>query len=125
MISNFITSLKEKRLQRLEKSISYKKREMELRAIIEADSHSLLWVWEFSKKVVLICFLLYVAVQIYSMVVMIVTHDFTSLGDLITEAGQTLREGVIAYLIKAGIENIGKIWFTNKYKIREEDEIVG
>ena len=124
-LSNFISSFNEKRLRRLERRLEHEKKVMELKADLQANSHSLLWVWEFSKKAVLICFLVYLIVQIYSMVTMVVYCDFSHLGDLITQTGEILQNCVFAYLIKAGLENIGKIWFQNIYKASEDDEIVG
>lgn len=90
-----------------------KKRTKKNRQEMYRNTHSLLWVWEFSKKAVLICFFFYVAVQIYAMAVMIVYTDFTYLGALIEQTGNIVCECVFAYLIKAGLENIGKIWFPN------------
>lgn len=111
---DFISSLRKKRTKK-------KRQEM------YADTHSLLWVWEFSKKAVLICFFFYVAVQIYAMTVMAVYTDFTYLGALIEQTGNIVRDCVFAYLIKAGVENIGKIWFTDKTSGAEDnsDEAVG
>lgn len=76
---------------------------------MQKNSHSLLWVWEFSKKAVLICFLFYIAVQVYAMTVMLVYNDFSYLGDLINQTGEIVQNCVFAYLVKAGFENIGKI----------------
>lgn len=87
---------------------------MQLRSAVQRNSNSLFWVWEFSKKAVLICFAFYVIVQVYSMVVMLRFYDFTYLGELINQTGTITRDCVFAYLIKAGLENIGKIWFQHK-----------
>lgn len=87
------------------------------------NSHSLLWIWEFSKKVVLICFLLYIVVQLYAMIVMVKHCDFTYLGDLITQAGSIVENGIFGYLIKSGIENIIKIICSNSTD--NADESVG
>ena len=56
----------------------------------------------------------YVIVQVYAMFVMFRFYDFTYLGELISQTGQITRDCVFAYLIKAGLENIGKIWFQHK-----------
>ena len=87
---------------------------MEWLAEIQKSSHSLLWVWEFSKKAVLICFIFYVIVQVYSMYVMLAYMDFSHLGELITETGEIVQNCVFAYLIKAGLENAGKIWLSSR-----------
>lgn len=87
-------------------------------------THSLLWVWEFSKKAVLICFIFWLIVQLYSMGVMIVYCDFTHLGDLINKAGDIVENCVFGYLVKSGVENFGKIYF-NRQEETTEDEPVG
>lgn len=112
--------LKKNRLAYLKTRLKWKKKELEVKADIHDKSHSLLWVWEFSKKAVLICFIFYMIVQIYSMVVMIIYQDFTHLGELINQTGQIVQNCVFGYLIKAGIENVGKIFFGSN-----EDEAVG
>ena len=110
-----------KRLSNLRKRLKWKKKEMDLRSEMHKNSHSLFWVWEFSKKAVLICFIFYVIVQLYSMVVMVKYYDFTNLGILIEQTGQIVQNCVFGYLIKAGIENVGKIVKSNS----DEDEPVG
>lgn len=84
--------------------------------------HSFLWVLEFSKKAVLICFSFYIIVQIYSMIVMVVSQDYSYLGDLINQTGELMRDCVFAYLLKSGIENIPKIIFS-KIKDNHEDDM--
>lgn len=111
---NLLTVWRCYRLKHLKSSLLYQEKKMELRATVQRNSRSLLWVWEFSKKAVLICFIFYVIVQIYSMVVMVRFFDFTHLGELISQTAQLTERCVFAYLIKAGLENIGKIWFQNK-----------
>ncbi len=121
--SSKIDILRMKRLKYLEHRLLYKKQVMNLKFDIQKNSNSLLWVWEFSKKAVLICFIFYIIVQIYAMVVMIKYCDFSYMGELIDQTGQILQNCVFAYLMKAGLENIGKIWF-HKNKDTDEDECV-
>lgn len=121
--SSKIDILRMKRLKYLEHRLLHKKQVMNLKFDIQKNSNSLLWVWEFSKKAVLICFIFYIIVQIYAMVVMIKYCDFSYMGELIDQTGQILQNCVFAYLMKAGLENIGKIWF-NKNKDTDEDECV-
>ena len=102
------------RLKRLRERMAYQQKKLELRAAAQQSSSSLLWVWEFSKKAVLICFLFYIVTQIYAMVVMVQFMDFSYLGSLIDSTKELTRDCVFAYLIKAGLENIGKIWFSHK-----------
>lgn len=111
---NLLAAWRRVRLKRLKSNLQYKEKKLELRATVQKNSHSLLWVWEFSKKAVLICFIFYVIVQVYSMVVMVRFLDFTYLGELISQTAQLTERCVFAYLIKAGLENVGKIWFQNK-----------
>lgn len=107
------------RLDCLKNRMRWKKRETDLKADTYKNSHSLLWVWEFSKKAVLICFIFYVIVQVYSMIVMVKHCDFSYLGELISQTGEIVQNCVFAYLIKAGLENVGKIWFSH---IKSDDE---
>lgn len=67
------------------------------------------WLWEFSKRVVLICFLLYIFSFFYSCFVMWQSKDFTYLGTYISEASDILKTCVFGYFVKAGVENAIKI----------------
>lgn len=89
------------------------------------NNHSLLWVWEFSKKAVLICFLFYMVVQVYSMFVMVKYFDFTHLGVLIEQTSQIVQNCIFAYLIKAGVENVLKIHRSYNNDSQSEDGPVG
>ena len=122
---SFMKILHEKYITNLERRLLLKKKTMELKSQLHANSHSLLWVWEFSKKAVLICFIFYVIVQVYAMCVMVIFSDFSYLGDLINKTGEIVENCVFAYLVKAGLENIPKIWLGHKTKQEEEDETVG
>lgn len=122
--STFVDKLREKRLNYFKNYLQWKKEETELKASFQINSHSLLWVWEFSKKAVLICFVFYVVVQVYAMVVMVVQRDFTYLGDLINKSGDILERCVFMYLIKAAFENVGKI-FCSHQTDDDPDEPVG
>jgi hypothetical protein len=119
-VAHLISDLQRREMRWYTSRLKRKRKRQELKAEMQDISHSLFWVWEFSKKAVLICFLFYVIVQVYSMTVMLVYTDFTYLGDLITETGNIVRDCVFAYLIKAGLENVGKIWFTALQKKRNE-----
>ena len=104
----------EKRLKRLNVKLYWKQEEQRLRSEVQKNSHSLLWVWEFSKKAVMICFFFYMIVQLYSMSVMVIYQEFTYLGELITTTGNLVENCVFMYLIKAGLENGVKIWQQHK-----------
>ncbi len=120
--TRFINWVYRKKLKWLKIRMRYKSKETKLKSGFQKDSHSLLWVWEFSKKAVLICFGFYVIVQIYSMVVMAACYDFTHLGELINQTGEIVRDCVFAYLIKAGIENVGKIYFSRSNQDDSDDD---
>lgn len=117
----FVENLRRKEMKWYTARLKRKKKKQELKAELQNASHSLFWVWEFSKKAVLICFLFYIVVQVYAMTVMVVYLDFTYLGELVSQTGSILRDCVFAYLIKAGLENIGKIWFSRWNKSHPED----
>ena len=104
----------EKRLKRLNVKLYWKQEEQRLLSEVQKNSHSLLWIWEFSKKAVMICFFFYMIVQIYSMSVMVIYQDFTYLGELIMTTGNLVENCVFMYLIKAGLENGVKIWQQHK-----------
>lgn len=112
--SAVIAGFRRRRLKCLKERMAYRQKKLELRAAAQQGSGSLLWVWEFSKKAVLICFAFYVVTQIYAMVVMVRFMDFSCLGMLIDSTKELTRDCVFAYLIKAGLENVGKIWFSRE-----------
>lgn len=122
-LRDIFTAINKKRLQNLKERLTYKTEVNNLKSEAYKNSHSLFWVWEFSKKAVLICFIFYVLVQVYAMVVMVYYCDFSYLGELINQTGQILQNCVFAYLIKAGFENVGKIWF--QHNDDSDDEAVG
>lgn len=121
IFTKLYNKIQRSRLARLKTRLRWKKKTIEAKAGVHNNSSSLLWVWEFSKKAVLICFVFYMIVQIYSMVVMFVTRDFTNLGELINKTGEIVENCVFGYLIKAGIENFGKIFFSKS----NDDETIG
>ena len=123
VFDEFVRKMRVKRLNNLENRLQYKSKIMDLKATLHANSNSLLWVWEFSKKAVLICFIFYVIVQIYSMVTMVVFCDFAYLGDLINKTGEIVETCVFGYLCKAGVENASKIIV--KRKEPKDDEPAG
>lgn len=118
-VGRAVTAIRRWELKSLREAMKHRQKKLELRAEVQKNSNSLLWVWEFSKKAVLICFAFYVAVQVYAMAVMWVTWDFTSLPNLIDRTAELTERCVFAYLIKAGLENIGKIWFSRINKSYE------
>ena len=73
------------------------------------------WLWEFSKKVVLACTLLYFVGNIVSMVVMIKFQDLSTLGTFLDNLGDMLEVCVFGYFVKAGVENAIKIKNNNEF----------
>lgn len=67
------------------------------------------WLWEFSKKLVVTCSVLYVMSFFYSCVAMWYFQDISWLGTYIEQASDILRTCVFGYFVKAGIENVFKI----------------
>lgn len=74
---------------------------------VEKNKKYISWVQEFSKKIVVIVFILYIAMSIISLVLVISTG--ASVDTIITEINTTFREVVGGYIIKAAIENAVKI----------------
>lgn len=107
----------------LERHLLLQEKTLALKSKMHENSHSLFWVWEFSKKAVLICFIFYIIIQIYSMAVMVIFQDFSYLGNLIDSATNIVENCVFAYLIKSGIENIPKIWIG--LRENKTDDIAG
>ena len=84
------------------------------------------WIQEFSKKIVTITFVIFVIINIYSLVLVtfsyFTTYDLTTLSVLLTETHTTFRDVIGGYIIKAAAENsikiIGSIidkYYENKY----------
>lgn len=90
------------------------------------DATPLYWIWEFSKKVVLITAALYFVSFAYAMVMcskaIQLTMDTTALSTLITEANETFRVVVGGYMIKAGVENAAKIITSNMLGKKDEEK---
>jgi hypothetical protein len=97
-------------------------RKIELKAKKKENKNTLSWVWEFSKKLVLICSVLYVVMFIYAALAMWYFFDFTYLGTFIEQSSDILRTCVFGYFIKAGLENVFKIACS---KIGEHNEPKG
>lgn len=99
-----------------------KMRKMELKAERKKNSDSLVWVWEFSKKLVLICSALYIFSFFYSCVVMWKFFDFTYLGVFIEQSSDILKTCVFGYFIKAGVENVIKIRSKSCDQVQKDDD---
>lgn len=125
MLQKFINNIRENRLKRLESRLKWEQKVTNLKSQMRKNSHSLLWIWEFSKKVVLICFGFYIATWVYSMIVMAIFQDFSCLGELINGAKDILENCVFGYFVKAGIENVAKIVFSHDEGSENEHQAEG
>lgn len=70
------------------------------------------WVQEFSKKIVVIAFGIYIISTLFSIYMIYVSfmqENIIGLDTLITETNQTFREVIGGYIIKAAVENSVKI----------------
>ena len=80
---------------------------------VEKTKKTVIWMQEFSKRVVSVIFLIYVAVTIFTSVMiyltMKVTGDASMVSLLLTETNSTFRDVVGGYIIKAAVENTFKI----------------
>ena len=71
------------------------------------------WLLEFSKKVVVMCVLVYVAIHIYSGAAMWHFGEISALQIMISESSDVLKTCVFGYFVKAGLENWQKIKRSN------------
>lgn len=72
------------------------------------------WLWEFSKRIVVSCAILYFIGNIMAMIVMTVFQDFSSLGTLLDNLTTVMTTCVFGYFVKAGVENAIKIKNNNE-----------
>ena len=72
------------------------------------------WLWEFTKKLVVMCVFIYAIVQVYSMCTMVVSGDYSALPILIEQSTYVMVTCVFGYCVKAGAENVIKIYQKNK-----------
>lgn len=79
--------------------------------------HKQKWLWEFSKRLVVMCVVLYAIVQLYSMVVMVVSGDFSALTILVEQITDVLKTCVFGYFVKAGAENV-----IREYRRKKEEK---
>lgn len=77
------------------------------------------WVWEFSKRLVLLLSLAYFCVVFYAAIIMARTNNIDALGELLQDNADVLKVCVFGYFIKAGVENAFKIGLS-KYLTPEQ-----
>lgn len=91
---------------------------------IEKTKKNFLWVQEFSKKIIVAIFLVYLIYNIISICILLYNTyrgDTAGFETLTTEVNETFRLIVGGYLIKAGLENVTKIggsYYDNISKIK-------
>jgi uncharacterized membrane protein len=91
---------------------------------IEKTKKNFLWVQEFSKKIIVALFLMYLVYNIISILLILYSAyrgEIIGFETFTTEMNETFRLIVGGYLIKAGLENITKIggnYYDNVNKIR-------
>ena len=92
----------------------------------EADKSSILnWLWEFSKKIVVVLSICYFVQCIYVAIKVNTLPDSAVLGTIVTEMNETFRVCIGGYLLKAGIENTVKIYtaaYSKKHDISINNE---
>lgn len=80
---------------------------------VEKTKKTVIWMQEFSKRVVSTIFLVYVGVTLYTSIMiylaMQATGDASMVSLLLTETNSTFRDVVGGYIIKAAVENAFKI----------------
>lgn len=67
------------------------------------------WLWEFSKKVVVWCVVLYFIGNIVSFAAIFCFEDLSALGTINDNLKEIMKTCVFGYFVKAGIENVLKI----------------
>jgi hypothetical protein len=79
------------------------------------------WVWEFSKRLVLLLALAYFIIVFYAAAIMAATGNLDALGELVQDNAEVLKVCVFGYFIKAGVENAFKINIS-RYDTPEQPE---
>ena len=86
------------------------------------------WLWEFSKKIIVGLFIIYVVTYIYTYVLILLSAKFnwniSYLDTLISETNSTFKIIIGGYLIKSMMENVFKINKTNNSSSISEEEFV-
>jgi hypothetical protein len=80
------------------------------------------WIWEFSKRLVLLLSVAYFAVVVYAAAAMAATGCMDALGVLIENNAEILKVCVFGYFVKAGVENALKITKNNNDTPDEEGD---
>ena len=77
------------------------------------------WLWEFSKKIVVLVAVVYAATLLHDRIFLWFFPDSTSLPMLSEQVSEVFRATVICYAVKAGFENVTEI---RKHYMEEETD---
>ena len=72
------------------------------------------WLWEFSKKVVVWCTVLYFVGNIFAMIAMFFKNDLSALSNLLDNLTHVMTGCIFGYFCKSGVENALKIKLSNE-----------
>ena len=78
------------------------------------------WLWEFSKRIVVLVAIAFFIVLIYTLVFLVINPDSTAIQFLLDNMTSIFKVTVVSYAVKAGFENIIKI---HKYDKEEEEDL--
>lgn len=67
------------------------------------------WLWEFTKKIVWIVTIMFVTVYTFSCILLSFYPDSTAIQFVIENMADVFKVTVVAYVVKAGFENVCKI----------------
>lgn len=81
------------------------------------------WLWEFSKRIVVMVALLFAIVTAFVMVEIHIGRDSSTLDTIATMIADVFKWTVVAYAVKAGFENVTKIHRQGEQEKHEEDGI--
>lgn len=77
------------------------------------------WLWEFSKKIVVLVAIAFFMTLIYTLIFLIINPDSTAIQFLLDNMSDIFKVTVVSYAVKAGFENVVKI---KKYDIGDGEE---
>ena len=77
------------------------------------------WLWEFSKKIVVLIAIAFFIALIYTLIFLIFNPDSSAINGIFTDMKDIFKWTVICYAIKAGFENVTKI---KKYDKEDEED---
>lgn len=79
------------------------------------------WLWEFSKKIVVTVTIMFVAVYLFSCILLIFYPDSMAIQFAIENISDVFKVTVVSYAVKAGFENVFKIRKGDNYGRNDND----